>query len=143
VNDRPGCDLHPTGATTSCSGCRARMDIPPPPYSDHRDIYIRDTPSGPELVFLTEAGNARVIGGTLADLWKTGELIEAYKQQIVAVEAWWQAEDGTIVYSVRQRGGLAYATHTRPGLPLERFPRSDELVTLWKAIAEEAGDGVG
>jgi hypothetical protein len=106
-----------------------------PPRLDHRDMYIRENPEGPDLVFVDVNGNQVSVSCTDATLWRVQEMIGEYRHEIVAVDAWWRAPAGHIVYSVRERGGDAYATEIRPSLPLERFPRGDELAEIWKAAA--------
>ena len=109
-----------------------------PPRLDHQDMFIRENPEGPDLVLVDPNGNQWSASCTDATLWRIQEMIEAYKHEIVAVDAWWQPLPGHVVYSVRERGGDAYATEIRPSLPLERFPRGGELAELWKAAATRA-----
>jgi hypothetical protein len=110
----------------------------PPARTDREDAWIRDTDAGPDLVLKDASGNLWTTSCTLNDLWRIEELIRDYRCQVTGVDAWWTADDGTIIYSVRTRGGSAYATAERPALPNEAFPRREELEALWKAAAEHA-----
>jgi hypothetical protein len=72
-----------------------------------------------------------VMSCTDADLDRLETALVARRTQVVEVHGWQvQRGTGVIIYDVELRDGTRRKDHTRPDLPMERFPGRRELEHL-------------